>query len=410
MSLKDQINQLYYPHTWKPKISSNISIVEVDEGFVMNQTELGYQLSINKETFLLISSLDGTKSVQEIASDIAKYSNSSVETEKLFIFLRDNFLEKGFIESELNIKKRPNASFLFFKFAIIRNKLINWISSTWINWIFEKRFFYFSLIFTFLLNIFLYSYYTRQSITIKTSYWWLMVALFLCHFIHEWGHVFSAKAFGIKPKEIGFGIYYVLPVFYTDLSDSWNTSAKHRIIINFAGIYFEYVLALLFYLIYFITSNYFFVILASLTFFKTWYNLNPLLQSDMYWVLSDLLKCPNLTSDALLSVSHFRKNLKNFAQWKINHLQILLFLYGICVIIFWSYIIYQFLFFGNILIKQLPKNLFQISNMIKTNTFELNSLINNIYNILFFCFIVFILFFSIKRLLIFALSTVKNNF
>jgi hypothetical protein len=95
------------------------------------------------------------KSVEEIAYDIASSSNSSADIEGLFVFLKENFLEKGFFETDLSIKKRPNASFLFFKFAIIRNKLINRIASSWINWIFEKRFFYYSFAFIFLSNIFL---------------------------------------------------------------------------------------------------------------------------------------------------------------------------------------------------------------------------------------------------------------
>lgn len=407
MSLKNQNNSVLYPQTWKPKISNNINIVEVEGNFIMNQIELGYQLSINRDTLLLVNSLDGSKTVEEIAIQISKSTNSNVDIIGLFIFLRLNFLEKGFLDSELILKKRPNASHIFLKFPIIRNKLIDRLDLSWINWLFHKRFFYCSLLGLFFANIFFYNHYSSQFITVKASYWWLMILLFLCHFIHELGHVFSAKSVGIKPKEIGFGIYFVLPVFYTDLSDSWNTTAKNRIMINLSGIYFDFTLALIFYAIFYYTRNSFFVILASLSFIKTWYNLNPLLQSDMYWVLVDLFKRPNLTSDALLSVTNFWKNIRYPKKLTLNFLEASLFLYGMSILCFWIIIIYQFLFFGKILLNQLPKNFFQILKMIKTNTYELSLLINNLYNILFFFFTIFILVFSIRRLLLFLISTIK---
>jgi putative peptide zinc metalloprotease protein len=251
----------------------------------------------------------------------------------------------------------------------------------------------------------LYSFFINEKLIINISYGWIIFGLFLSHFIHEWGHVLSAKSFNIKPKEIGFGIYYVIPVFYTDLSDAWNISSRNRIIINLSGIYFEYLIALFCYMLFLLSNNNFFIILATLIFIKTWYNLNPIIQSDMYWVLSDIMKRPNLNDDALDSINNPVKLFKYLFNFKKNILEIILFVYGISILCFWLYIIYKFFYVGKSLISRIPENYIQISNMIRNNQFELDSLFSILYNFIFIFFIIFILFVSLKRLFLFIFQS-----
>lgn len=395
------------PRSWKPRISNDVKIVEVDGMFIFTQTILGYQLSVNKDTFLLLSSFDGTKTLEEISKEFDLSLIPSAETDNFFNFLQKNFIIKGFIETEASIKKRPNASFLFFKFSIIKEGLKRMNNFIFFDFLFREIFFYPSFFFVFLLNLVLYVIYTQQSVVVQTSYWGLMGALFLCHFIHEWGHVLSAKSFGAKPKEIGFGIYLVLPVFYTDLSDCWNIPSKKRIIVNLSGIYFDYILSSLFYLIFYVTGNYFFVVLATLNFIKSWYNLNPLLQSDMYWVFSDFFKRPNLTSDAINAVIGLRKNLKKLIALKFHYSEYIVLCYGCAIIIFWGLIIYRFSFFSNKFFKQIPDSLFNIIRMVQKNTFEFNIFFESLYNIIFSIFIIFIIYSLLKRIILVLVQAVK---
>lgn len=405
MNLKKEIDLAYNIKTWKPKFSSKIRVSIVDNDYIINQEELGYQLSINKETYFLLISLDGNKTIEEISNNYFYITGDNIEINDLFEFLKYNFLLKGFIESNLKIKSRKNASFLFFKFSIVNKKLINNLYTNQINCIFRRNFFYSSLILVFISNILLYYFFINEKVIIKISYGWIILGLLVSHFIHEWGHVFAAKSFDTKPNQIGFGIYYVFPVFYTDLSDSWNISSRNRIIINLSGIYFEYLIALFCYFLFFFTNNNFFIILATLIFIKTWYNLNPLIQSDMYWVLSDMLKRPNLNTDALNSVNSPIKFIKYFRNLKNNILEIILFGYGIGILCFWIIIIYKFLFVGKSLIRKLPENYIQLTKMIRNNLYELDSLFSILYNLIFIFFILFILFVSLKRLFLFIFQS-----
>lgn len=51
-----------------------------------------------------------------------------------------------------------------------------------------------------------------------SAYLKLYGCLFLCVLWHELGHVSALAKFGKDAKEIGFGVYFVFPVLYTDVS------------------------------------------------------------------------------------------------------------------------------------------------------------------------------------------------
>src|SRR5205809_2652144 len=62
--------------------------------------------------------------------------------------------------------------------------------------------------------------------------------------IHEFGHGLSCKAFGGEVHEMGFLILCFSPAMYCNVSDAWTLPNKwHRIIISFAGIYVELMIA-----------------------------------------------------------------------------------------------------------------------------------------------------------------------
>lgn len=66
-------------------------------------------------------------------------------------------------------------------------------------------------------------YYSFSGASIKQLPVYYILFLFLL-FIHELGHAAAAYAYGIKPKEIAFGIYFIFPVLYTNVSGIWGSS------------------------------------------------------------------------------------------------------------------------------------------------------------------------------------------
>ena len=121
---------------------------------------------------------------------------------------------------------------------------------------------------------------------------------------HELGHATAAARHHIRPKEVGFGFYLVLPVLYTDVTKIWMLPKAKRALVNLSGIYFQLLLNIPFYGAYEAAVRHggpaqyiilsFFLTNATLAF----YALNPFFRNDGYWLFSDAFAIPNLSAAA----------------------------------------------------------------------------------------------------------------
>jgi putative peptide zinc metalloprotease protein len=112
---------------------------------------------------------------------------------------------------------------------------------------------------------------------------------------HEIGHATASVHFGVQPKEIGFGFYFIFPVFFTNVTNIWQLNRISRNVVNFGGIYFQLIVnILLISLLYFGMPKplLFPLILINLTSIVS--SLNPFFRYDGYWIFSDYFSVPNL--------------------------------------------------------------------------------------------------------------------
>src|SRR5262245_36396813 len=129
----------------------------------------------------------------------------------------------------------------------------------------------------------------------------LWVALGIVKVIHEFGHGLSCKAFGGEVHEMGALFLCLSPCLYCNVSDAWTLPSKwHRIIISFAGIYVELVIAAIATFVWWNTPSQPFINNLSLSLMivcsvsTVIFNGNPLMRFDGYYVLADWLEIPNL--------------------------------------------------------------------------------------------------------------------
>lgn len=129
------------------------------------------------------------------------------------------------------------------------------------------------------------------------------VALYVQVLVHELGHAVTCKHFGREVHRAGLGWYYFLPVAFVDTSDIWLSSRRDRILVSAAGPYVNFVLSGLCLLaVNLVAEPTWRLVLIQLT--VTGYalavlNLNPLVETDGYYVLMDWLDIPNLRNKAL---------------------------------------------------------------------------------------------------------------
>jgi putative peptide zinc metalloprotease protein len=148
------------------------------------------------------------------------------------------------------------------------------------------------------------------SLSISTS--WLLLLLALSTVWHEIGHIQAARTFGLNRISIGAGIYYFIPVLFTDMTATYLLDKPKRLIIGMAGIYFEwiYVLVLLSCSLFF--EEQLLIHTGFVVFLKSLYNLNPFFKTDGYWLLSDYLNVHQLRDrsyQTLLKVVLLKKSL-----------------------------------------------------------------------------------------------------
>lgn len=122
--------------------------------------------------------------------------------------------------------------------------------------------------------------------------------------LHEFGHGFATKLWGGEVHTMGIMFLVLVPVPYVDASSATAFTGKHqRIVVGAAGIMTELFIAALALFLWInvepglvrtLAYNTLLIGAVSTLFF----NINPLLRFDGYYILTDLIEIPNLTSRA----------------------------------------------------------------------------------------------------------------
>lgn len=127
--------------------------------------------------------------------------------------------------------------------------------------------------------------------------WFTLAGLKL---IHELGHAYACKHYGLHVPTLGVYLVAGVPCAYVDASASWSLSDRgKRIVISLAGMYFEMIVSATAMFVWAMTPpgllnamafNIIFLASAATVVF----NINPLMRYDGYFVLCDLCEIANL--------------------------------------------------------------------------------------------------------------------
>lgn len=132
---------------------------------------------------------------------------------------------------------------------------------------------------------------------------YLFIAMLLVIPLHELGHAFATKYFGREVSQFGIGWFWLRPIAYTDTSDMWLCGKWPRVVVNFAGVYVDGILAGLAAILAYLCHNphisVFLWLYAAVCYYNILFNLNPTQEFDGYYVLMDLLEKPNLRESSI---------------------------------------------------------------------------------------------------------------
>ncbi|MEK9141800.1 MAG: HlyD family efflux transporter periplasmic adaptor subunit [Nitrospirota bacterium] len=131
--------------------------------------------------------------------------------------------------------------------------------------------------------------------------------------VHELGHAYTATRFGCRVPTMGVAFMVMMPVLYSDVSDSYRlTSKRKRLLIAAGGVIAELGLAAIAFFAWgFLPEgtarSIAFIVATTSLVMSLAVNLNPLMRFDGYYVLADGLGIPNLQDRAFA-----------FGQWKLR--------------------------------------------------------------------------------------------
>jgi putative peptide zinc metalloprotease protein len=111
---------------------------------------------------------------------------------------------------------------------------------------------------------------------------------------HEIGHATAARYGGAKPGVMGVGVYLMLPVFYTDVTDSYRLNRQGRLRTDLGGLYFNVIAILIAAGVYQATRFAPLLIFVAISQMEMLYQFLPFVRMDGYYVVSDLIGVPNL--------------------------------------------------------------------------------------------------------------------
>lgn len=118
-------------------------------------------------------------------------------------------------------------------------------------------------------------------------------------FCHEFGHAYMCKQYNVSVPTMGVAFLVFWPVLYTDTTQSWSLPSQQRIRIALAGMWVETYLTIFAALIWANVHDITLQMICYITVAINWVstlliNVSPFMRFDGYYVLSDLLKMPNL--------------------------------------------------------------------------------------------------------------------
>jgi putative peptide zinc metalloprotease protein len=113
---------------------------------------------------------------------------------------------------------------------------------------------------------------------------------------HECGHVTACRYGGARPGKMGVGLYLVWPALYSTVTDSYRLSRVGRLRTDLGGVYFNAVFIAGMSLGYLATGSPWLLVAIVLLHFETVMQFLPVIRMDGYYILSDLIGVPDLFS------------------------------------------------------------------------------------------------------------------
>lgn len=388
------------------RIKRGLEIVEFNNKTEEKQhllTHRNRRYAINAFVYSLLQIISKYETIEEIQKEFSNSQNIKYSEDEIIYLINEVLAKKELIETIEPIENKKTKSFLYFKIPIFSRKVLHPITYIFQN-LFREPVAYPLLGLIFITHILLFVFVSNQAkltdlINNPLSLVLAIAIMLFSVIFHEFGHSSACRFFGADYKEIGFGIYLRFPVFYSNITDAWRLPPNQRVVIDLAGIFFQYIFNLFLIVFFLITKQEILIVAVKIICIQTLFSLNPFFRYDGYWIATDLLGIPNLRKKSQEMLSYltqkylFRKKVKSPITNSIKPLNKKIFtIYAAVSNMFFIYIVFVFSARLPFIIKDFPQIALDCFNVFQnTEAHTINEISTAIFRL-------------ITRLLIVALS------
>jgi len=298
-----------------PKVKVRTMVVDGKPSYLMKNGNTGIYYDLDELTNLIWNLTDGKRTNKQIVKEVQRQKTRVQERTVLEILLF--FAESNMLVASLEprpSKRLKVVSAFEIDFCIIER------SKDFLQSIHSKlqpilkRFLLWAAIAFIILGVLLFAG-EFVSIFGKKAYFEILgssvVGFFFYYFfllapmiaIHEIAHGLALVHYGGQPGEMGTGLFYFGPMFYTETTDAWGLSKRDRIMVYLAGNITTLLIGSALVFVRFIVripepASHILTMMAFYCFNMSLFNFAPPFESDGYYILLDIVNMPNLRRDS----------------------------------------------------------------------------------------------------------------
>ena len=348
-----------------------------DEYFVIKDPLALTYFRLRPEDAFIINLLDGKRNLKAIAEEYyQQYPNSTHKLEDIGSFIQHlgiggllNINARRFVDYARQKPARPNSllklwmmsmqKLIFLKVPLIDpspwlGKVTAKITFVWSHWFVGTCLAFFAwTIFWLILNREAFAHNDINFLS-PANLFLLWLSIIFVKTCHEFGHATTCRHFGGEVHEIGVCLICFTPCGYVDASDAYMMKHKrHKIYTTLAGVFTEFIIATLcayawLYLSPGLLKNIAFNLMFVASINTIFFNMNPLMRFDGYYVVSDLADIPNLRTKSInycsYRIQQFLFGIRNTFQERLFDLQTngrFFIIYAISAFLYMAFIIYS---------------------------------------------------------------------
>jgi len=275
-----------------------------------------FQIGVSEFEFL--ASLDGERTTAEVVDELHSNGHDAIGAEQAVTIsqwlVQSNLIISQTPESTNRLKTQAEAlnsqslmskiNPISFKVNLFNPNTLLSTAQPYFQWLFSKWFLALWIVaFVWAAEIAVTQWsklsIASQGILSGNSWISLLVFWLLLKVVHEFAHGISCKRYGGEVPEAGVLFLLFTPMAFVNVTSMWRFPSRwQRIIVAAAGMYVELFVSFVALIVWAnsagVTADlaYNVFLMASVT--TILFNANPLMRFDGYFILSDLLKVPNL--------------------------------------------------------------------------------------------------------------------